>query len=404
MTGRQPATSQAEQPAPVPPVLFALGFRPFFLLVGIAGVALVPLLAIALAAGTAPGDGLALTRWHGHEMLFGFIAAAIAGFLLTTTPTWTGQRPCTGAALAGLAGLWLAGRFALAPGSGIPLPWAAAIDLAFVPALGLAVSAPILRARDWRNLGFAFILGALCVLNLGFHGTVLGWFALPFDPLLVTVDLIAILITLVAGRIVPAFTRNRLAAEGVQAPVGAPLWLDRLVMAAMLAVLIGDLLLAARPAAGWLAACAGMVQLARLWHWQTARVLRVPLLWALHLGYAWLVVGLLLKGIWLLSGLSVAAHWLHAFTSGCFGLMILAVMTRASLGHTGRPLVAPPVMVAAYLLLAAAALVRVFGPALSGPYLGVVALAGLLWSGAFTLFVVVYFPILTRPRVDGRPG
>jgi len=385
-------------------VLFALGFRPFFLLAGLAAVILVPLLAVALAAGTASGNGLALTRWHGHEMLFGFIAAAIAGFLLTTVPTWTGQRPCAGAPLAALAGLWLAGRLALAPWSGVPLPWAAAIDLAFIPALWLAVSAPILRTRNWRNLGFVFILDTLFVLNLGFHGTALGWLALPFDPLLVAVDLIALLITLVAGRIVPAFTRNRLVADGIQASVGAPLWLERLVMAAMLAVLVGDLLLPGRPAAGALAGFAGVVQLARLAHWQTVRVLRVPLLWVLHLGYAWLVVGLLLKGVWLLTGQPFAAHWLHAFTSGCFALMILAVMTRASLGHTGRPLVAPAAMVAAYLLLAAAALVRVFGPAVSGDYHAVIALAGLFWSSAFALFVVIYLPILTHPRVNGRPG
>jgi uncharacterized protein involved in response to NO len=175
-------------------------------------------------------------------------------------------------------------------------------------------------------------------------------------------------------------------------------------MAAMLAVLGGDLLLPGRPAAGALAGFAGVVQLARLAHWQTVRVLRVPLLWVLHLGYAWLVVGLLLKGVWLLTGQPFAAHWLHAFTSGCFALMILAVMTRASLGHTGRPLVAPAAMVAAYLLLAAAALVRVFGPAVSGDYHAVIALAGLFWSCAFALFVVIYLPILTHPRVNGRPG
>ncbi len=404
MTGAKPETAHPKPPAPVRPVLFALGFRPFFLLTGVAALVLVPALAIGLATGSAPRGGLPLTLWHGHEMLFGFVAAAIAGFLLTTVPTWTGQRPCTGATLAALAGLWLAGRIALVPWCGVPLPWAAAIDLAFIPALGLAASVPILRTRNWRNLPFVFILGTLFLFNLGFHGTALGWLVLPFDPLLAAVDLIALLITLVAGRIVPAFTRNRLVAEGAQASVGAPRGLERLVMAAMLAVLVGDLLLPGRPAAGALAGFAGVVQLARLAHWQTARALRVPLLWVLHLGYAWLVVGLFLKGVWLLTGQPLAAHWLHAFTSGCFALMILAVMTRASLGHTGRPLVAPAAMVAAYLLLAVAALVRVFGPALGDYYPAVVVLATLLWSGAFALFVVVYFPILTRPRTDGRPG
>lgn len=386
-------------------MLFALGFRPFFLLAGLAAVILVPLLAIALAGGIAPGDGLALTRWHGHEMLFGFVAAAIAGFLLTTTPTWTGQRPCTGVPLAALTGLWLAGRLALAPWSGIPLSWAAAIDLTFIPALGLAVIVPILRGRNWRNLGFGFIFGVLFALNLGFHGTALGWFALPFDPLLAAVDLIAILITLVGGRIVPAFTRNRLVAAGFRGTAGAPLWIERLAMSAMLAVLAGDLWWSGSATAGALAGLAGALQLARLAHWRTRRVIGIPLLWVLHLGYGWLVIGLLLKAVWLLFGLPFAAHWLHAFTGGAFATMIVAVMTRAALGHTGRPLVAPPAMVAAYLLLAAAALVRVFGPAaVSGHYQAIILGAGLLWSCAFALFLVVYFPILTRPRVDGRPG
>lgn len=387
------------------PALLAGGLRPFFLLAGLQAVVTVAVLVTALHAGTWPADALPLTRWHGHEMLLGLVAAAIAGFLLTAVPGWTGREPYAGAPLAALALLWLAGRLALAPG--VPLPgWlAAAVDLAFFPALAVALATPLIRAGQARNLGFLAILAGLFLANLGFHLSARGGVALPFDPLLATVDLIAVLVAVVGGRIVPAFTLNALAARGVGTAVRPKPWLDRLAIAALVLVLAGDLVFPATAAAGVLAGAAALLHAWRLTRWQGHRTLHTPLLWVLHLGYAWLPAGLALKATWLLTGAPPAANWLHALTAGCFATMILAVMTRAALGHTGRALVAPRPMVAAYLLLTAGALMRVLAPALApGAYLAAVGLAGTLWGLAFALFVVVYAPILLGARVDGKPG
>ena len=385
--------------------LFGYGFRPFFLLAGLqAMVGMAIWLAVLHGMPwpwPSPGSSLSPFAWHAHEMFFGFVAAALAGFLLTAVPSWTGQRGFAGAPLVVLAAVWLAGRVAMIPGLGSP-PLAAAVDLAFLPAVALAVTPSLVRAGNVRNLPLVGFILLLFGANLLFHLPGLEDRLGVRAPLL-AVDSILLLVVLVGGRVTPAFTGNALRAADPGARVAPFGWVDRLAMAAALAVLLVDLVSPGGRAAAAVAAGAAALLAWRLTRWRGWRVRQMPIAWILHVAYAWIPLGLGLKALWLLHGSAVASGWQHALTTGAFATMILAIMTRAALGHTGRPIVASPPIVTAYVLLTIAALVRVFGPAAMAP-LGAWTVAGVLWVGAFAIYSVVYAPILLRPRADGRPG
>ncbi len=389
----------------MPNALFAYGFRPFFLAAGLAALVLVPWWAASFAFGVPLGSGWPPTLWHSHEMLFGFIGAAIAGFLLTAVPSWTGQRGFAGWPLVLLAATWLLGRMLVSSAALWPLPLVASVDLAFLPALAMLVARPLLRARN-RNTPLLGVLLLLWLANAAFYRAIAALdaggaaLALRFG-----IDVVLVLATVIGGRIVPAFTSAGLKARGDAVPLGAWRGVTPLVVTLMVAVATVDV---ARPdgrLALVLALAAALVHTVRMLQWRSLHTLRVPLVWVLHLGYAWLPLGLGLKALALYDGAAVAAFWLHGLTIGALATLIFGVMTRATLGHTGRPLVAPPAIAMAYLLLAAAALVRVFGLAWwRHAYPGVIVLSGLLWTGAFALFVAVYAPMLWAPRVDGKPG
>jgi uncharacterized protein involved in response to NO len=388
-------------------VPFACGLRPFFLLAGIDAVANIAAWLIGFFRPEVwPATAILPMYWHAHEMLFGFIAAAIAGFLLTAVPNWTGLRPYAGKSLIALASIWLAGRIALIPVLGVPEPLAATIDLLFFPALAVTLAPPLIRAHKVRNMMFLVLLSALFAANLTFHLGVHG--LVPAGEHIgigVAADIVCILIVILGGRIVPAFTKSGLARTNMPADIRPRTVVEYAAVGSIVAVLIADLTVPLSPVNGAVALAAGIVQAVRLSQWQGHRTLRDPLIWVLHLGYAWLAIGLMLKGIWFLFAATFAAKWVHALTIGAFATMILAVMTRASLGHTGRALVAPRPMAAAYLLVSLAAVVRVFGPAiLPEQYFSIVGVAGALWIAAFALFLLVYAPILLQPRIDGRPG
>jgi uncharacterized protein involved in response to NO len=342
--------------------------------------------------------------WHGHELLYGFIGAAIAGFLLTAVPGWTGARGFAGAPLIAVTGLWLAGRIAFGYAAWLPLPFVTIADLAFVPALVALVGPPLLRARN-RNTPLLFVLALFWATDVTFfvatwrQDVVLGIAALGAG-----INLVLLLITVIGGRIVPSFTGNALRSQGVSAELRSFPTLERTVIGAMASIVIVDLVAPHSALAGALAGIATVAQAVRLAGWRGVRALRQPIVWVLHIAYAWLPVGLALKATYLLSGAGWAAHWLHALTIGGAATMILAVMTRAALGHTGRPLVVAKPVTLAYALLLLAALTRVFAPAFSVPYRLTVAAAGVFWIAAFAIFVAVYAPMLTRPRIDGRAG
>jgi uncharacterized protein involved in response to NO len=383
------------------PVL-AYGFRPFFLLAALFAALAIPLWLAAYMGAVALPTPLPATLWHGHEMLFGYGTAVLAGFLLTATPGWSGRPPVKGAALAALVVIWLAGRLASSAGGAIP-GIAAAVDLAFLPALVIAI-APALKAAPRRNLLFLPVLGVLAIANLVVQLHALG--VLPGagpTALRAALDLFVLLIALVGGRIVPAFTASALAARGEADGVRSFSARDQLAIGSLLALLLTDLL-GFTPLAGGVALAAAALNGWRLYGWAGSRTLRQPILRVLHLGYAWLAIGLAWKGLVDLTGFVPPADALHGLAIGAVGTMTLAVMSRATLGHTGRPLHAPRLIVASYLLVSAAAIARMAAAPASALALPLLVLSGVFWSLAFLAFAIRLGPALVQPRADGRPG
>ncbi|MFC4352603.1 NnrS family protein [Fodinicurvata halophila] len=386
--------------------LFAYGFRPFFLGAGVYALLALLIWLHALSGGSWPVGFMSAMDWHAHEMVFGFAAAAMAGFLLTAAPNWTGEGGYSGWRLVVLALVWLGGRLALNPYLPLPPAWAALVDLAFFPLLVLTVLPGLIRARSRRNAVFPVLLLVFWSGNLLFHLEQLGATqATARMGIFLAINTLLLVLAMLGGRIIPAFTRNYLKARGTEVSLESPRWLEVLTLVSLLAVLLLDLVVAGSRVTGWAALIAGLLTGARLACWQGWRAWNAPIVWILHAGFLWVPVGLLLKGMWLVWAIPIASAWLHAITIGAFATMILAVMTRATLGHTGRAIVAGKLTVLCYVLVLGAALLRVLLPVLDPAiYQATLVLSGAAWIGAFALFVVVYGPFLIRPRVDGRPG
>lgn len=363
--------------------LFALGFRPLYLLAGAYAALGVPLWALQYA-GLLPGAGL---NWHAHEMLFGYAFAVIAGFLLTAVRAWTGRPTPAGAALAAIAALWLGAR-ALALFS---LPAAAAADAVFAVAVAWGIGRPIVASRN-RNWYFIVLVLAIGAASVAFQ-------ALPRVALAIGLDLVLLVMVIMGGRVIPGFTNNALPGAGARRIQ----WLEHGALGGVLLLLLFDLANLER-AASIAALAAAALHGARLALWAPLRTRSTPILWILHLSYAWIVVHLALRGC-AGFGLAPAALATHALTVGAIGGLTLGMMTRTARGHTARPLKAGPAEVAAYVLVQAAAIVRVLLPlALPSAYAAAVSISAALWSAAFALFVVAFYPILSRPRLDGQPG
>ncbi|MDP6405792.1 MAG: NnrS family protein [Alphaproteobacteria bacterium] len=382
-------------------MIFAFGFRTFFLLAGLSATLLVPLwMAFLLGYLEAPGY-LGPIGWHAHEMIFGYALAVVAGFLLTSVAAWTNEDRVHGLPLALLAALWLSGRLAMGFADWLPGVLVAVLDLAFLPALVLSILPPLLRSRKFANTAFVVLLVLLLMANLGIHLEALGIISVDASRFIrVAVDLVVLFVILVGGRITPAFTRNALKVEITSRPT-----LDRLAIGLVVALLAADTVPGAETVAALLALAAALVNGLRLAGWQGLATRHSPILWVLHLGYAWVVVGLALKGLaGLLPALPEVAA-LHGLTLGAVGIFTLGMMSRVALGHTGRPLVITPSITAAYVLVNLAALARLADPLLAAvaDQLGSAA-AGLMWTLGFLIFLINYLPILTSPRADGRPG
>lgn len=390
------------------PLMLSLGFRPFFLLAGIHGALAIALWAaymgVHLADGMVTSTSVAVPPhvWHAHEMVFGFLTAAVAGFLLTAVPNWTGTAPVTGGRLALLVAVWITARLANWLSAWLPPVLVMIPDIAFLPLLGLFVGLPILRAGKTRNFPVAAVLAVYAVANVLSH---LGMMGVLDDGgrlgRLLAVDLIVMLMVVIGGRITPAFSRNWLRMRGRRADdVVPPEWLDRAALAAVAAVMLSEIL-RLPVAVGAASAVAAVLVLVRLCWWRGWRVHDEPLLWMLHLGTVWLVAGLGLRAVSLLSGAVPEAAALHGLTSGAAGTLILAVMGRATLGHTGRPLTAPATLTTGVVLVSVATIARAIvgwlAPAL---YLEAMVVAGVAWTVAYGLFVLSYAPMLTQPRAD----
>jgi uncharacterized protein involved in response to NO len=399
------------QNRPSAEALFSYGFRPFFLAAAIYAAVLMTVWITWIATSTTGTAAFALPvagspyAWHAHEFVFGFATAAIAGFLLTAVPNWTGALPLSGAPLIGLFLLWLLGRLMMLV-SGLLPPWiVAVIDVAFIPALGGFAARQLFVKPAARNLVFLVILLALTLVNLAFHFATMG--LVSCDQLaVVRVGLMAvsIVIAIIGGRIIPAFTHNWLHLNRATAPKPRRIeWLDRasilsLVTFAMLqAFAVPPALFAS------VALLAFALNGARLYLWRGWATRSEPIVFILHLGYAWLVAGLLLSAASAWTDTVPGSLASHAFGTGAAGTMILAVMTRASLGHTGRPIVAARAIVWSYVFITVGALTRVAGPLLVPQHSAVaLTVAASAWIAAFILFGAVYVPILTTPRVHTK--
>lgn len=381
------------------PALLTAGFRPFFFLAGVWSAIAIPLWLAAFDGGAEVPSALPAYVWHAHEMIFGYALAAIAGFLLTAIPNWTGRAPLRGAPLAGLAALWIAGRLGVLFSQGLGAAAATAIDLAF-PVLFLATAArEIVAGKSWRNLP---VLGALSLLLLGsalVHAEALRLGSTAALGNRIGVATLAMLIAFIGGRIVPSFTRNWLAKERPHTALPAAAGRFDLVALAVAGVALA--LWAAAPdsaVAPWTELAGGIALAARLARWSGTATLAEPLLWILHVGYAWLALGLLLLAFAGFDPVLPATTALHALTAGAVGTMTLAVMTRATLGHSGRTLTAGPGTTVIYILVTFAAAVRVLAPLAGAHYMAALAVAGAAWTGAFGLFTALYGPLFFKPR------
>ncbi|HET7396566.1 MAG TPA: NnrS family protein [Gammaproteobacteria bacterium] len=366
-------------------------FRLFFL--GSASFASLGMLSwsVFLHLGWLPTSSLPALLWHGHEMLFGFAGALIAGFLLTAVGNWTGQATTTPASLILLFCVWLAARLAfLLPGL-IPFGAAAIVDCAFFPLLAFSLARPILRSRNYRNLFVIPLLSAFALADILFCLGVAQLITLsPYRVLFWVIDLLAVLMLTIGGRVIPFFTSRRFPGLAVWRKP----WLERSVNGGAAILVVMDIILPDSFAFGILSLVVAVLALIRLSGWQSWHVGREPMLWVLHLGYLWLIAGLTLRGIALLGGPLREITALHAITAGALGSLAIGMMLRVAQGHTGRILKANPAMICAFGLVSIAALLRVTDLP------GLLSLAGLLWAAAFGILLLVSLPIhLGRLRV-----
>jgi uncharacterized protein involved in response to NO len=386
----------------VGPALFSYGFRPFFLggaIWSVAGIVLwIPQFIGELSLRTAysPLD------WHIHEMLYGYVAAVVAGFLLTAIPNWTGRLPICGAPLAALAGLWLSGRLAMLCSAQLGLVAPALIDAAFLVVLATAAAREIVAGRNWRNLRVLIVLGVLIAGNVVFHAEVYAFGRADYG-VRIGIGAVIVLMSIVGGRIVPSFTRNWLARQDkgrLPAPFSRFDVAAIAVSAATLALWVG---LPNHAITGLALIAAAAAQAVRLARWAGERVAADRLVLVLHVGYAFVPFGFALLGISnFYPSLVPGSAGIHAWTAGAVGTMTLAVMTRASLGHTGQPLTAGVGTQAIYLFAFCAAMLRIVA-ALEGSVM-LMELASVAWVGAFGGFVLLYGPLLVgkQPIWAGR--
>jgi uncharacterized protein involved in response to NO len=376
------------------------GFRPFFLGGAIWAAAALAIWLCSLAGAVTLSSHFDPLSWHRHEMLFGFVGAVIAGFLLTAIPNWTGRLPIAGPPLAGLFGLWLAARLALlfSQLTGPALP--AALDVGFYLVLAGVAAREVLAAKN-RNLPVVLLVLLFGAANAADHAGAAGLIADPDIGVRLAISIVIVMISLIGGRIVPSFTRNWLAKNGVKEGLpGQPGRYDLVVIAVTAGALLAWAALPPGRITGALLIAAGLLQIVRLGRWRGLRAWRDPLVLILHVGYFWIPVGLLLLGMSLLGTTVPRSAAIHALTAGAMATMILAVMTRATLGHTGRELRANGPTVLIYVLITLGALLRVTAPLDLIDYMTGVRIAGLAWGAAFLGFVLVYGPILISRRPD----
>jgi uncharacterized protein involved in response to NO len=382
-------------------VVFNLGFRPFFLLSGVFAVVLMALWIPVFTGGRALSTYYGQIGWHSHEMIFGYAAGVIAGFLLTSVRNWTGLATATGGSLAALVALWLLGRILPFFAATLPAWLISVVDLGFLPALTASIGVPLVRHGEKRNLLFLPLMLGLFAANLLVHLELLGLVpGIARAGIFLGLYLIILLIVIMGGRVIPFFTERALPGVVIKRrPV-----IEWLAPLTVIAFMLAELLFPNSEVVGALAGLAGIINGIRVVSWYSHRYWQVPLLWVLHLGYGWIVVGFLLKAAACFE-LIAPQFTVHAFTVGGIGVLTLGMMARVSLGHTARPLKVESSMVIAFILINLATVSRGLLPAIFPLWFSqLVILSGILWIAAFLMFAIVYAAILTRPRIDGQPG
>jgi uncharacterized protein involved in response to NO len=381
--------------------LFASGFRPFFLfgsLFGFMALGYFSLL-ISGAVETLP-SAWDMVTWHRHEMLFGYAGAIIAGFLFTAVPNWTGQPTAKGVKLALVVLLWLAGRAVVFTSAYIPTLLVAVIDVSFFAACTAAIVPALIKSRNKRNYFFIVLLTLLAIANGLTHWGGVDNTVIADTGIRLGLSIVILMMVVIGGRVIPFFTEKPLGITIRRNPVIERFTLISTVIALVLGVIeapttiLGIAFLLAAIANAW-----------RFSQWQSVKTLRVPLLWVLHAGYAWLVIGFTTKAAYYLGSAVPPSIATHAFTAGGVGVLTLGMMARVSLGHSGRQLEVGKPIICAFACINAAALSRVFGVWLFPEFtLRWLEAASLFWLLAFGIFIIIYAPIFMRPRADGREG
>lgn len=381
-------------------VFFQKGFRPFFFFGGIVGAALVPWWYRTYDDALTGEPGLEGISWHSHEMIFGFTVAILAGFLLTAVENWTDRKTARGGLLVALVAIWAVGR--LVGVGGVTATIAGFADLTFLPFLTVVIGIPLILAGSRRNYVLLAALPVLWLCDVLHHLRASG--LLPQSSLradLVAVDVIVLILVIITGRIIPIFTRNGLQDQRVQAING----LNTAALVAVALVVVVEIFAPTGPLMAVAAGIAGLLVFARAYRWGAHRTLGKPIIWILHLGHAWIGVGLLMKAaaaVWMGIPPTVATH---ALTAGAIGTLTLGMMARVTVGHTGRTIIASPAMVVAFVAIMVSAAFRVAGPWFwpqANRTTLMVSAVG--WSLAFALYVVVNGGILMTPRPDGKEG
>ena len=377
------------------------GFRPFFFGAATWAVIAIALWLLVLGGGIGLPTRFAGVAWHRHEMIFGFVGAAVSGFLLTAVPNWTGRLPIAGKPLLSLFSMWIAARLAVLFSMLIGFWPAAVLDVGLFISLALLAAREVLASSN-RNVpivGLVFAFGVADAADYagsaGLIPTNLGWRG--------AIALVIIMLSMIGGRIIPSFTRNWMVKRGASGELPTqPQSLDLVVIASTALALLFWMIVPGNRLTGFMLILAAAAQALRLSRWGGHRTGRDPLVLVLHLGYVWIPIGLLLLGL-SIAGIDIPeSAGVHALTAGGMTTMILAVMSRASLGHTARELRASPITVVAYASVTMGAVVRVATSLGFGPYSTMLDIAGAFWGAALLLFTIVYAPILWSPRVGER--
>lgn len=386
--------SEPEQPLLRGFALFRLGFRPFFLLGSLCGLLVLGYFIILIGGmATHLPSRWDMVEWHRHEMLFGFVGAIVAGFLLTAVPNWTGLPTVKGKSLAALTGIWCVGRVCVFISTFLPETLVMVVDASFFVGCALAIAPALIRSNNKRNYGFIVLLLLLALASALTHSDYAD------AGIRLGLGVVTIMMTLIGGRVIPFFTERRL-----NISITRSARIEKLTIVCTLLAVLCNVIIPDAPWLYLLFIAAGVVNLWRFSTWQTVRTLGIPLLWVLHAGYIWLIFSFFAKAA-VLMGLSVpSAFATHSLTAGAMGTLILGMIARVSLGHSGRPLEIGKAMHVGFVAINMAAFLRVFSWCLPMDPMTGFQLAALCWVMAYGIFVMIYTPILLRPRLDGKDG